>query len=422
MSFRRTIFIALSLTALVMVVLEGALDLVLDRVADGQDRRNAARLEVAVDEAIAAIFAGPPAADQTVTLPGGGVRYTVRLGEVNVPPALTTDDADSPWRTTDRWLRTVRPLGFARSVEVEMELHLGEYVLANRLLLDLLDFPLFLVIALVTALILTRHIARPVRSLTAATHGLAAKRFGEPVAVPPGGDELSELATSFNAMAREVQGFLDRERAFSRYVSHELRTPLAALRLQTDRATLGLASAETVLPVIDKQVARIEGILEGLLHLARMSEPDTEPRRLRPIVDEALAAYPSAARERLSLVDDTPPGATITNSNLLVRALGNLIDNALRHGKGSTVVSLRILNSQLSLTVSDEGPGVPAAAIDRLTQPFFRLGNDDDSLGLGLSLVALIARSLGGSFEMRNLTPGIEARLVLPILGATSVS
>lgn len=415
MSFRRTVFIALSLAALVMVVLEGSLDLFLDRVADRQDRLNSARLETVVDEVVEVIFSGPPPMDETRDLHGGTVRYTVRLGEAGVPTA--SNEGDIPfWRTSERWLRSVRTLGFARFVEVEVELNLTEYILANRLLLDVIDLPVFFLIAMVTAYVLTRLIARPVKRLTEGTRGLAARRFGQTVPVPPGDDELSELAISFNAMSHKIQDFLDRERAFSRYVSHELRTPLSALRLQIDRAVLGHAPADTVLPVLSRQVGRMEGIVEGLLALSRMSDPDPLPRPLDLVVDESLTVVAPESRQRLVLVNRSPSASKVTHGKLLQRALGNLVDNALTHGTGTATVTLWVDGEHLTVSVNDEGPGVPDEDLHRLTEPFVRLGSDDPGLGLGLSLVALIARALDGQLQLRNTGSGMEAALTLPIV------
>lgn len=416
MSFRRTVFIALSVAALVMVALEGAIDLVLDGVADRQAQRNAALLDEAVEHVVAEIFTGPPPMDEPQTLAGRPVRYTVSLVDIGVNQAAPEVDTAQPPRRggRDRWISTTRSLGFARSVEVELELSVMQYALANRRLLDVVDLPVFLVIAMATALLLTRLVARPVRRLTEATRGIAVRRFDE-VSVPPGSDELSELANAFNAMSREIQGFLDRERAFSRYVSHELRTPLSALRLQLDRVALGHASADTVVPVLGKHVARMEGIIEGLLTLARMSDPDPQVRALGEVVGETLASFAPEARARIRLVDDSH-GHAVSHTRLLQRAVHNLIDNALRHTRGPVTVGVGIDRRQVLVTVEDAGPGVPESAVERLTQPFFRLADDATGLGLGLSLVALIARAVGGTIDLRNEATGLVASLRLPIV------
>src|SRR5690606_29840585 len=121
------------------------------------------------DEVVEVIFAGPPPMDETLVLHGGDVRYTVRLGEPGTQGTLASENDVPFWRTSDRWLRAVRSLGFARIVEVEMELTLREYLLANRLLLDVIDLPVFFLVAMATALVLTRLISRPVKRLTEAT-------------------------------------------------------------------------------------------------------------------------------------------------------------------------------------------------------------------------------------------------------------
>lgn len=288
----------------------------------------------------------------------------------------------------------------------------------NRLLLDLLDIPVTLTAALGAAWLLTRRVARPLKQLTAATRQLAAQRFPEPVAVPVGNDELTELAQSFNAMAAALQGFVERERAFTRYASHELRTPLSAIRLQVDRVELGNAGAAEALPALRRHVARMEETLAALLALARSPVPDPERRRLQPLLVDSLAAFPPEDRERLSLVGDTPTDLMVTNARLLQQAIGNLLDNALRHGAGAATLSVQARGRALTLRVSDDGPGVPAAHLGKLTEPFYRASSDRQGLGLGLSFVAFIARALDGDLAVRNTAGGLEATLTLPIVAA----
>src|SRR5690606_19370858 len=95
---------------------------------------------------------------------------------------------------------------------------------SERLFYDLIDIPLMLGLAAVIAWLVARRIARPLRSLTEATRRVAEQAFPTSLQIPPGNDELAELAASFNAMASAVQGYVERERAFTRYASHELRS------------------------------------------------------------------------------------------------------------------------------------------------------------------------------------------------------
>lgn len=306
----------------------------------------------------------------------------------------------------------------------------------DRLLFDLIDIPLMLVIAVVGAWLISRHVARPLRSLTAATRQVAEQSFPSQVTVPAGDDELAQLSRSFNTMAASIHGFVEREKAFTRYASHELRSPLSAMRLQIERAELGLMPAADVLPVLRRQVTQLEEILAALLALARSSSPEVESRLLAPLVVESLATFPVEQRSRFTVTDDSPAKVKVLHSRLLQQALTNLLDNALRHGSGSATVRVHAANRSVTVTVLDTGPGVEPAELERVTEPFFRGGDmargnargDDragtshspEGFGLGLAFVSFIAKALEGSLTLHNTESGLEATLTLPIVDGPS--
>ncbi len=300
---------------------------------------------------------------------------------------------------------------------------LGELVSSKRLLFDLIDIPLMLLFAFTGAWFLSRRIARPLKHLTHATNQVAGQSFPQRVPVTAGNDELSRLTSSFNDMAGAVQGYVDRERAFTRYASHELRTPLSAMRVQVERVELGLATADEVLPVVQRQVTQLEEVLAALLALARASGPSPDARLLAPLLEESLAAFPADKRQRLTVADSSPARLKVTHARLLQQALTNLVDNALRHGSGTTTVSVAANAGSLTVTVNDSGDGVPQHELQQVTEPFYRSsergGIDPSGQGLGLAFVNLIARALDGSLTLFNTESGLEATLTLPIVAGS---
>lgn len=341
MSFRRSIFLAVTLAVAATVLLEGVLDVVLDGVT-------ITRADVPAD-----------------------------VGEPYASAAPTTSSGH------------------------------------GRLLWDLLDIPVVLGVALVVAWTVTRWLARPLRRLTAATELVASQRFPEPLELPPGDDELAQLGRSFNAMAEAVRGYVDRERAFTRYASHELRTPLAAMRLQLERVDLGHAAAADVLPHIRRQAHRIEEILEALLAMTRSTEPAAAPRRLSEVVEDALASLDPDTRPRVTVTLEGTD-VVVEHGPLLRQAMANLLDNALRHGGGSTTLHVAERHGAIEIRVIDDGPGVADQDVARLTEPFFRAGSPRAGTGLGLSLVALIVATLRGELRLRNTGSGLEAVMTVP--------
>jgi signal transduction histidine kinase len=285
----------------------------------------------------------------------------------------------------------------------------------NPLMLDLIDLPVFVAVAFATAWWLSRRLARPINSLTQATEQLASEHFPEPLTVPDGDDELARLARSFNRMSAALRAMLERERTFTRYATHELRTPLAALKLQIERGQRGAIDGDPTLDAIARNVLRIEEVLEALLAIGRGSDRDRVARPLGTIVEETLAAFPATSRARIELVS-LPPDVRVTDGALVQRALHNLVDNALKHGGRPTHVHVHRRDEDLTLRVRDGGPGVPESALAQLPEPYVRGEHRGGGHGLGLSLVAVIADALDGELDLRNLAPGFEATLRLPVV------
>lgn len=271
---------------------------------------------------------------------------------------------------------------------------------------SLLALPLALALALGVTFLLLRGLLRPLRALAQAAEALSRERFPEPVPLPPGQDELRTLAESFNRMVAAVRGFLERERLFTRHAAHELRTPVAALKGQLEAWEAGLMEAEEALPRLKAQLARLEGLLQGLLALAR-GEVAREPVALRPLLEELLRGRPGVRFSPGGV------GVVLASPELLRQALENLLDNAFRHGRPPVEVELGEEGEGILLRVRDHGPGVPAALLPELGTPF-RKGGPSRGLGLGLALVRQAVERLGGRVEWANAHPGLEVRIWLP--------
>ena len=281
------------------------------------------------------------------------------------------------------------------------------------LVLDLIDLPLSIALAFAVAGWLSRRLTRPLRTLTRATEQLAAAQFPEPLRVPDGDDDVARLARSFNRMSAALHALLERERTLTRYATHELRTPLSALKLQVERAQRHATAPTATLDAMARNVLRMEEVIGALLQLARTGERDHVPHALTDVIDEVFAALPPAVRGRVDLMS-IPPEVHITDAALVQRALHNLVDNALAHGAVPVQVHVGRDGGTLTLRVRDRGPGVAEGALADLTRPYVR--STSGGTGLGLALVAFITQTLGGDLALRNLQPGFEANLRLPIV------
>jgi signal transduction histidine kinase len=204
---------------------------------------------------------------------------------------------------------------------------------------------------------------------------------------------------------------LERERSFTRYASHELRTPLTTLSAYVSGAQQGLVPADEALDVAERNLARIQRTLSGLLELAR-GPSELSLVVVPDLIQDVLKDYSEAeqARIRLSLENAVIEAPRVA----LQGAIRNLLENALRYSEGPVCLRLH-QGSSLCITVRDYGKGVPEAALNRLSEPFYRLNSDVAGSGLGLAYVRQVAEGLGGGLTLRNHPEGgLEATLVLP--------
>ncbi|MFN2322550.1 MAG: sensor histidine kinase [Trueperaceae bacterium] len=228
-------------------------------------------------------------------------------------------------------------------------------------------------------------------------------------------EEVARLHRALATMSASMHALLERERSFTRYASHELRTPVGAIKVQLERIDLGAATAADVLPAVARQTARIEELIDALLTLARARDQGGSVRGLRDLVDEALGALAPFDRDRVYLVEPVPDVA-VRDAVLVTQALRNLMDNAIRHGAGPVTVGAERDGRALVLRVRDMGPGIPATELRRLADPVGRTTPRPDGHGLGLTLVALIARALDGRLLLHNTEIGLEASLTLDVV------
>lgn len=322
-----------------------------------------------------------------------------------------------PTETTG-WLKTERLLEHGFVLHAAIETHSQNEALWAFWQTELLALPVSLLLALVVAYLLFGYLIHPVRHLTEATHAIAQQRFPKPIPVPPGQDELSNLAESFNRMTQAVERFLERERNFSRYASHELRTPLASLRAQIEALEQGLLTPQESLPAIKRSLERLERLLAALLALTRSPHKDPEPVEVGAVLRAVVQNLLLKEQQRITLKGNL--GARVLGyEELLQQALSNLVNNALKFSQGHVEVEVR-QGAVIQIHVRDRGPGVPEEDIPRLGSPFLRVQPKVDGMGLGLALVRHIASVMGGGLEFSNRPGGgLEAILSLPSLKAS---
>ncbi|GLO10971.1 sensor protein PfeS [Pseudomonas putida] len=275
-------------------------------------------------------------------------------------------------------------------------------------------------LALLLGLALYRHLVVPLNRLRDRADALRADDLDSP-ALPllARRDELGELAQAFEHMAGRLRQSLEQQRLLLRTLSHELRTPLARLRIAHDSDLPPLQLRER----LDREVADMQKLLEDTLDLAWM---DTEQPSLptEPIlmvsVWEALcqdACFESGwdrARLPCSLGTDCLVQAHLDS---LAQALENLMRNAIRHSPAEGRVSLEGWREGdcWHLRLSDQGPGVPDADLERIFKPYQRLTDSGAGFGLGLAIARRAIELQGGRLWASNGRPGLCLHLTLPM-------
>jgi two-component system osmolarity sensor histidine kinase EnvZ len=271
---------------------------------------------------------------------------------------------------------------------------------------------LALALSLLAAYFLVSRVNRPLRALASAASVIGKGKMPEPLP-ESGPEEIRTLSHAFNQMSRDLAR-LDADRALILAgVSHDLRTPLSRLRL-------GLEMSGADAQLRDGMTADIEEmdrIINQFLDFARTDGGEAlQHADLAAVAAEVAEHYRRHGKfvtTELASVPDLPLQAMSMR-----RVVLNLVDNALRYGGKEVSVAVRAENGAAMLDVADRGPGIPAAEVERLKQPFTRLEvarSDKGGAGLGLAIVERVVRAHRGSFELlAREGGGLIARIRLP--------
>jgi two-component system OmpR family sensor kinase len=281
--------------------------------------------------------------------------------------------------------------------------------------------PIALLIASLVGYLLAGSSLRQVESMRRRAASISAETSGQRLPVPRTGDELQRLAETLNKMLGRLELALDRERGFVADAGHELRTPLALLRTELELALRQPTSPDALRSSVENavlEVDRMSLLAEDLLLIAQ-SDRGALPLRVETVdVGGLFASLVNRFGSGNRPVSTAGVGLVVTGDRLrLEQALGNLVDNALRHGAGTIELSATASDGVVELHVRDGGPGFPpeflGAAFERFTRADPARGGG--SAGLGLSIVSVIAAAHGGTARAENMSPrGAHVWIELP--------
>lgn len=241
------------------------------------------------------------------------------------------------------------------------------------------------------------------------------------------GREFNELSANLNRMLDRQEAALTTLKTLSEGVAHELRAPLNRVRNRLEDLAAHLDDAPARQAAVERaleETDQVSALFEALLTLARIESGDAalqterlDLAALAATVGDIYGPFVEEAGGRLSL-DIAPVGTVEADPALLQQALANLIENAVFHGGGQVEVSTSGQDGQAVLRVADHGPGVPQAERDKVLRRFYRLDQGANGhrsgAGLGLAMVAAVARAHGGELRLDDNRPGLAVELRLP--------
>lgn len=277
---------------------------------------------------------------------------------------------------------------------------------------------LVLLLAVGGAFLIVVRINRPLRSLTAAAAQMGSGAMPAPVD-ESGPAEIRTLSRAFNQMAADCKKLDDERALLLAGVSHDLRTPLARIRLGVEM--LDDKGDAAMRAGIVQDIEDIDAAISQFLDFARAasSESETPAGDLNALVAGVAARYERAGKHLTLHTGDVPPLPLRVLA--MQRLIGNLIDNALRHG-GDGGAAVTVVTGSADATafieVLDRGPGIPREQAERMLQPFTRMdaARSTSGTGLGLAIVDRIARMHGGGVRLLPREGGgLRARVEIPL-------
>jgi signal transduction histidine kinase len=290
---------------------------------------------------------------------------------------------------------------------------------------------LLILIGLGGSLLLSRHILARIEGMSRASAGIMSGNLAGRIPVDGSGDELDRLALQLNEMLRRIELLMVGLREVSDNIAHDLKTPLNRLRNRAEAALSDNRGAEAWRQGLERVIDEADELIKtfnALLLIARLEAGSTmegfETIDLARLVRDVAELYEPVAEEAGFRLDCVVAGELPVRANrqLLGQALANLIDNALKYaatGNGPRQIAVSVSRSgdAATLVVADRGPGIAPEHRERALKRFVRLEQSRSlpGTGLGLSLVAAVARLHGGSLVLEDNAPGLRVVVHLPL-------
>ena len=287
---------------------------------------------------------------------------------------------------------------------------------------------LTLILALAGGIIMSRSMLRRIEHINQASREIMAGDLQRRVETGGSKDEFDQLAINLNAMLDEIERLMAGIRHVTDNVAHDLRTPLTRLRTRLELLRNRLKTDSPDFEYVEQSIGDADQLLAtfgALLRIARIEAGGLRENfsdvDLAALARDAAELYDAVAEEKQIAIDLQIEASPMIQGDrdLLFQAIINLLDNAIKYSPKEGSVKLRVTNPehQPAISVSDSGPGIPAAECNKVLQRFYRMDSSrsQSGSGLGLSLVAAVAEMHNAKLKLDDNHPGVIAELKFQI-------
>jgi signal transduction histidine kinase len=287
---------------------------------------------------------------------------------------------------------------------------------------------LIFLLAAVASISVTRRTVGRIESINATSRAIMKSGLGTRIPLHGTEDEWDHLAQNLNSMLERIEALMAEVKQVSDNVAHDLRTPLTRMRARLEKAGIEKGGRDHEQSLISETIADLDDVLRMFSSLTRISQIETTNKTsafrtvdLGEIATQVAELFDAAAESKGGRVEviGNQSVPVIADRDLLFDAVANLVDNAVKHGRagGRVIVSTDKIDGEAIISVADQGPGIPATEFEHVFKRFYRLERSrrTPGNGLGLSLVAAVARVHGAQITLSDNEPGLKVVLHFPL-------
>lgn len=375
----------------------------------------------------------PPSASTIYLLTNSG--YNRIVGNLNRWPSGQKDDAGFIDFVLEDTRFSPSPVIPARGRE--FELSSGYRLLVARGNKDLQSFRkrivwtlgwglgIMVLLSLIGSILMNRGMLKRIDSITATSESIVSGKLSQRIPTRGTGDDFDRLAEHLNHMLDQLESSLENVRRISDNIAHDLKTPLTRLRNRLETLHSKHFDSNEDLELATREADGLLATFNALLRIARI-ETDAKTEgfdlvNLSAVLDDVVELYEPLAEEKNQsiIITENKQSYVFGDQHLLFQAIANLLDNAVKYTPvdGEIRAFLKLDNQNVTIGISDSGPGIPENLRDKVLQRFYRLDSSRNQVGngLGLSMVAAVCKLHSTQLCLTDAHPGLTISFTLPL-------